>query len=315
MIPTFSHYSIIKFPVNTKGSLVFPGHKHYSGATFGYIRSEARARLTTKRGRKIPWRDYPNNILTSADEIVAISTTESYIVISARNVLNESGYRARINGNWYQRSGDAPLNPEWPVLTVSAAKLQMRTLVEAQQSDADILTGIPIVCQGQSIDRDVVIATCSDVAHSYEVHPEGLIGPTAGAWKDLSEAWENNQNTGLSYHEIAQRMQQIADRHNVKPSQNLLHSVVGQCDDGTLLFAAITGSLIDIAQQLRHTWNVLNAIVLDNGGSVGWLYYPGNNFAPVLLVAGPNRRPAGTVFLKLRIDQFLQPQAHSITHR
>jgi len=55
---------------------------------------------------------------------------------------------------------------------------------------------------------------------------------------------------------------------------------------------------------------IYNAIVLDNGGSVGWLYWPGNGVKPILLVAGPNHRPAGTVFLDLPSGGFPQPQAH-----
>ena len=320
MLSTLSHFSILQCSAGTQGRLVFPGQKHLSSiGTFGYVRSNLRARWALAHtasenpsNRPLPWRDYSSAVLTDAAKVVDVTVAEPRIVISARNVLNEFGYRARIGGVWWTRLGDSALDLGWPVLTFSSTGLQMQLLAEAESGSADILTGIPLVHQQRPLGRDFLIACCSDVAHSYEVHPQGLIGPSQEAWQILSNAWEEGKANCLSNKELTSRLQQIAIRYDAAPSRNLLHSIVGQCSDGSLLFVGITGALSDIAQLLINCWDVEDAIILDNGGSVGWLYYPGNGREPILLLAGPNRRAEGTVFLELFSGEFLQPKSHSV---
>ncbi len=288
--------------------------------TLGYIRSEARARFVASREKltwtdrtdtlKLPWRDYPESVLTDSTKLFDESDTTERITVSARNVLNEFGYRVRIDGTWWGRTGDPSLDSTWPVLLFASNGLRMCPLAEAEQQNGDILTGVPLVREGNPSDRRFLIACCSDVAHSYEVHPQGLIGPSAEAWLALSNTWEEGKQQGLSDDELTGRMERLAASYGALPSRNLLHSVLGQRPDGTLIVVALTGPLDGIAQVLVRDLGIHNAIVLDNGGSVGWLYWPGNGTEPTLLVAGPNHRPAGTVFLDLSTGGFPQPQAH-----
>ncbi len=317
MSTTFSHYSILQFTADMPGNLLFPGHANIPADTLGYIRSEPRARLAAARDQRdqatspaLPWRDYPKSVLSDSTKLFDAADTAKRITVSARNVLNEFGYRVRIDGTWWGRSGDPPLDPAWPVLLLAADGLRMRPLVEAEQSDGAILTGVPLVRAGTPADRRFLLAACSDVAHSYEVHPQGLIGPSAEAWLALSNTWEEGKQQGLPDDELAERMEQIAAPYGASPSRNLLHSVLGQRPDGTLVIVALTGSLDGIAQTLVRDLGIHNAILLDNGGSVGWLYWPGKGAEPMLLVAGPNHRPAGTVFLDFSTGGFPQPLAH-----
>ena len=283
MSAVLSHYSILQFTADTPGHLLFPGRANIPAGTLGYIRSEPRARLVVRRDRQgqttaqtLPWRDYPESVLTDSTKLFDESDTGKRITVSARNVLNEFGYRVRIDGAWWGRAGDPLLDPTWPVLLFASDGLRMCPLAEAEQRDGDILTGVPLVREGNPSDRKFLLAACSDVAHSYEVHPQGLIGPSAEAWLALSNTWEEGKQQGLSDDELADRMEQVAAAYGALPSRNLLHSVLGQRPDGTLVAVALTGPLDGIAQVLVRDLGIHNAIVLDNGGSVGWLYWPGN---------------------------------------
>jgi len=317
MSVNFSYYSTLHFTTDMPGNLLFPGRANIPGGTLGYIRSAPRARLATERDNQeqtpspaLPWRDYPKSVLTDSTKLFDESDTAKRITVSARNVLNEFGYRVRIDGTWWGRSGDPPVNPNWPVLLFASNGLRMCPLAEVEQRNGDILTGVPLVREGNPSDRRFLVACCSDVAHSYEVHPQGLIGPSAEAWLALSNAWEEGKQQNLPDDELADRMEQVAVAYGAQPSRNLLHSVLGQRPDGTLVIVALTGPLDGIAQVIVRDLGIHNAIVLDNGGSVGWLYWPGNGAKPILLVAGPNHRPAGTVFLDFPTGGFPQPQAH-----
>jgi hypothetical protein len=297
--------------------MLFPVRRNVPPKTLGYVRSEYRARLAAERdaadpatARSAPWRDYPSLVLTDATTIAGRFASEKRLVISARNVLNEFGYRVRIDGVWWGRGGDPPLDPDWPVVITGAQGLQLCRLTDAESSGDDILTGIPLVQDGQPFSRQFLLAACSDVAHSYEVHPQGLIGPSAQAWADLANAWEEGKQQGLPDEQLAARLEAIAGRHHTEPSRNLLHSLIGQRRDGTLLIFGITGSLDGIARALVRDWEIQHAILLDNGGSIGWLYYQNASTPPIMLLAGPNHRPAGTVFLELLAGGFPQPAAH-----
>jgi hypothetical protein len=110
-------------------------------------------------------------------------------------------------------------------------------------------------------------------------------------------------------------MEDEAQRLAVSPSYDLLHSVLAQRFDGAVVAFAITGALTDIASELAQRWDVQHAVLLDNGGSVGWQALIPGAEAPKLLVAGPNYRPKGTAFMQFDIGDFLQPQSHPLLGR
>ncbi len=319
--PRVSHYSFLTFACDRPARLVFPGRRAMplqggEVASAGYVRSEARARLSRRAheggwraGDALPFRDYPDSVLVDIRRPRGEWRTESRLVFGCRNVLNEWGYQARIDGRWWRRCGDPPVPSDWPALTVEKTRLGIVPLAVAGH-EADVVTGLPLVRQGLASSRSFLVAHCSDVAHSYEVHPEGLIGPSPQAWRDLANAWQQLRDQGLPEEEVAGRLEELAVRHGAGPSRNVLHSVLGQRADGGLLAVAVVGPLDGIARLLQREWQVRDAIVLDNGGSVGWLYFGKKGEPARLLVAGPNHRQPGTVFLSVELDAFPRPSAH-----
>lgn len=315
---SFSHYSILTCDPESHATLLFPGRPHIPHGSVGYVRSRQRAaeavtHSASETQSSLPWRDYPHSVLTDSEQLARELDHAEGMLISARNVLNEFGYRARLSGSWLGRAGDRTLDSSWPVISISD-HICMRSLAEAEASDEDILTGVPLVRDGQPCGRNFFLAHCSDVAHTYEVHPEGTLGPSTEAWRALGDCWEDGNRECLDEDEYAARLEQVAARFGAGPSRKLLHSLIGIDYDGVIHIVAITGALDDIARELVDRFRMRHAILLDNGGSVGWLYRPGPHQHARLLVAGPNRRPAGTVFLSITTDGFPHPTEHVKTH-
>lgn len=286
-----------------------------SAPIYGYVRSSVRAkRIATARNEEprldLPWRDYGSDVRCPADVLARSEGRKHSMFLGARNVLNEFGFRLRLNGSWFGRAGDPPVDPCWPVAALGHSGVSFPRL-GSLPNEPDILTGLPLVIDGTPVSRSLVVANCSDPAHAYEVHPKGLIGPSAQAWHDLADAWEVGKHHGLDDEAIYQRIEAIAQRHRAKPSCNILHSVLGGRADGSVLCAAITGSLTEIASRLVAL-GIEQAIVLDNGGSVGWYYCPEGGAEPVVVVAGPNHRPSGTAFIAFDLGRFPQPVSHPL---
>lgn len=316
---TFSAYSVLNLGKYPQGTLLFPGRRNLIPNSVGYVRSQIQAGRSAfvRMGRKEitnprPWRDYPEEALTATCQVLETPFRHSSLLIGCRNVLNEWGYQLRLDRRWWRRAGDPSVDTSWPVLSVAANGLTMLPLAEAQDLPANILTGVPLVIEGESVDRVFLIANCSDIAHSFEVHPRGLIGPSAVAWRELSEAWHRARARDEVGVEISAALNQLALKHGASPSQNLLHSIIGQTFDERLTVFAITGSLDQIAQDLRRRWAIRNALVLEDGGSVGWLFCPEGETVGKLLVAGPNRREKGTAFLNILTGGFVQPVMHGL---
>lgn len=317
MDATLSHLSILRFPAQTTGRLLFPGASRVPEGTAGYVRSQARAARALSARQpgvvpRLPFRDYGPEVLSHEDALLSGSAGERGLVrISARNVLNEWGCQVRLAGRWIRRAHDEPIDPGWPALGVGPGPLRMERLgaLEADPS-LDLLTGVPLVRAGQPSGRAFLAWACSDLAHSFEVHPSGAIGPPPPAWQALSESWQEGRDRGLPPGALLARLDAVALEHGARPSQNLLHSVVGRRDDGGWVIAGVTGALEDIARYLVSRHRVRDAIVLDNGGSVAWAWLAQGAATAQVLLAGANHRPKGTAFLMLNAPGFLQPAAH-----
>ncbi len=310
---SFSHFTIINLDNVYTAKLLFPGSANVKLENFGYIRSKAREELAFGSSEisgkhDIPFRSYDSKILTNADSLLRAQDKDHILLISARNVFNEYGYHARIDDCWYRCTGEESLNPDWPVALFSKQKITMLPY-KSIPSNGDVLTGLPLVIDGQPVSRTLIVSNCSDQSHAYNVHPKGLIGPSSEAWHELSEAWELGKQDGLSDEALFRRLQGIATAHKAVPSQNLLHSLMAQTQDKQIFFMTATGALTDIARQLVLL-NAKNAILLDNGGSIGWRYLRKKGGEPLMLVAGPNHRPNGTVFISIDLTKFLQPASH-----
>jgi hypothetical protein len=348
--PCLSTFSVLALGAKVPGHVLFAGRVHWPVSTAGYVRSAARARLAagTESGaagtasgaagtasgaagtasgaagtasgayqpeRKLPWRDYDASALLAApDALVAAPYERHGVVIGARNTLNEWGYQLRLGQDWIRRYGDRAIDPGWPVVELSGADTRLVRLSEAGAA-ADLVTGIPLVAAGRPSPRPFLVASCSDVAHTFDVNPRGLRGPSADAWLRLSNLWQELKDQQLADADLAARMEAEAVRLSVAPSHDLLHSVLAQRFDGVLVAFAITGALAGIASELADRWDVQHAVLLDNGGSVGWQALIPGAEAPKLLVAGPNYRPKGTAFLQFDLGEFLQPQGHPLLGR
>lgn len=318
MAPSFSSFSVLALGVGVAGRVLFPGREHMPATTVGYVRSDGRAQLARALGssfyspyKKLPWRDYPDEALTPTDLLIAAPYEHHSVVISARNTLNEWGYQLRLSHDWLRRYDDAAIDPDWPVLSFGDGGVSIIRLNDAKQDD-NLVTGIPLVIEGRPSDRDFLIACCSDVAHVFDVNPKGQRGPSADAWRKLSNLWQTLKDRGLDDSDLAALMEEEATRLTVSPSRDLLHSVLAQRYDGVLIAFAITGALTDIAIKLAQRWDVQHSLLLDNGGSVGWQALLAGAETPRLLVSGPNHRLRGTAFLVLELSGFLHPHSHPL---
>lgn len=281
------------------------------------MRSDARARRSARvrEGQQspdaaLPWRDYGENVLTPSAEVLERPFDDDYLFVSCRNVLNEWGYQIRLGGTWWRRADDEAVDDRWPVLAMLSGGIRFLLRSDAERFEGDLLTGVPVVIDGHPAGTDFLIASSSDVTHVFDVHPRGLRGRSSQAWLRLSNAWQEARDAGLTESEHAASLRAIAEAHGVGPGGDRLHSLVAETRDGRLLAVALTGSLPEIARHLVERWSVAHAILLDNGGSVGWFFCPKGRDSATLLVGGPNRRESGTAFMSLRTRGFLQPRTH-----
>lgn len=306
-----SYYSVADFGYAPEGTLHFPGREALPTGSAGYVRSAGRARMSVlMRDAELPWRDYPAEVLTPTGQVLDVPFSDDLLLLGCRNVLNEWGHQIRIDGKWWRRAGDPSVDARWPVLATLTDGIRLLAASDAEKTDADLLTGVPLVIRGVASSRRFLLANCSDVAHMFEVHPRGKIGPSADAWLDLSNAWETAHQAGESEAEIEASLLAIARRHGAAPRHDYLHSVIAEVKDGRIVAYALTGSLEWIAAHLAQS-GVWSAILLDNGGSVGWFFCPRNGQQPALLVGAPNRRDCGTAFLSVETRGFPKATVHN----
>lgn len=317
-----SHASVIELPGTTPSRVFFPGRDVWQGlgGSFGFVRSTLRIqgswrhRIGSIPG-PLPWRDYPDEVLTNRSEVRFETGSGFQLTISARNCCNEFGSQCRLGGIWYGRVGDPELPPFWPVLGVGtgrqAEQLCVQSLERAIATDADLVTGLPVVIDCKPVSREFLIANASDVAHVFRVDPLQRFGPPAPAWQELTDGWVSGKAQHWSDQKLAASLQAIADRHGAERSDRLLHSIVGQRENGSIIVFGIHGALDQIAIWLAERWNVTNAIVLDNSGSVGWSYREPGDVSERLLLAGPNQRSRGSVFLAFDVGEHLKSASAS----
>jgi predicted NBD/HSP70 family sugar kinase len=337
--PSFSAFTVLQLGKKVSGRVYFPGRDSlpHTG-TAGYVRSHLQASQAWKvvsyeveKEKKmsiyspLPWRDYDeDSVLTPIDVLIQQITsndereskTRNHIIISARNTINEWRYQIRMDGKWYRRLDDSEIDQDWPVIEISDQKVCLLPYKEASK-ETDLVTGIPLVIDGKPVSRTFLIANCSDIAHIYEVNPQGRLSSSATAWRELSECWKRAKDRGVEDYEIEQRMNKIANCYvGVQESRNLLHSIMAVRHDGELIAFAITGGLSDIAKELATKHQVRHAVLLDNGGSVGWHTLLEGKNDRVLLVASPNYRPRGMVFIDFWVEGFVHPREHyALSHK
>ncbi|NKB35368.1 MAG: hypothetical protein GKR91_19895 [Pseudomonadales bacterium] len=312
MTMTLSHFSQISLKQSTDVNLVIP-RANQIGESYGYVRSSLRALKVVEEGdvkKSPPFRDYdPDQVQVDVIEVIQQHVREHTICVGARNILNEFGYTARTNGKWIRRH-DPSLDSNWPVLQFRDTGLTFCKQHEID-SESDVLTGLPLVIDGEAASREFIVANCSDVAHSFEVHPSGLVGPPPPAWLELGDAWEQTKIDQKTQVQAYSEIMAIADNHGCVESRDRLHSLICQSKDGAFHIIALTGSLTSIAIKLVEM-DMDNGIILDNGGSTGFYYCRDKKSKPIQMLAGPNYRPKGIAFLVAHAVDFPQPLSHSV---
>lgn len=318
--PRIAHFSLASIPRETPMRVLFEGRNWLPAESKGYLRAASSVggswldiKGNAPIAADIPCRDYPDDVLVERDDIRPFGETAHHLILSARNCLNEYGSQVCIEGTWYRRSGDRPILGDWPVLQCTKAGAQFVRASDADESTGDILTGLPLVIeQGQPVSDDFLVANCSDIAHSFSVHPTGMFGPPPPAWQELSDAFVAGKSACLGDAGLADSLRVIAARHGAKRTTKLLHSVVAQLLNDDLLFVAATGSLLSVSRLLARSFQAKSAFVLENSGSVGWAYAPPNNAPEKVLVGASNRRDAGTVFLAFDAGRFVDTLPHPL---
>ena len=331
LVPSIATFTRLELGQRPRVQALFPGRDRLPGSgTAGYVRSPLRSALAdpvrvemAKRTGALAWRDYPDDVLTPVGDVLAsLAGDRDHLLISARNTLNELGYQARLSGCWYRRRGDHPPNSDWPVLCFDEAGLQLLQADDAIRRPNDLITGLPLVIDGQAMSRAFFIYQCSDMAHVFEVDPQGRLGPSqlsnpsdrraanSRVWQDLSDGWQDMRNRNVEAASVAAELEHMAETRGVQQSRHLLHSLIAQRHDGSIVAFAISGALHHISRHISRSWNVQHAVLLDNSGSVGWLSRLARQSDSILLVAGPNYRPRGTVFLDISLPEFMRPSEH-----
>jgi hypothetical protein len=124
--------------------------------------------------------------------------------------------------------------------------------------------------------------------------------------------WQSLHDADVQEDPFARQMEGLAQTLGAGSNRGLLHSVVGKDNEGQIVIAAATGALDDVSRFLASIMKLRYAIVLDNGGSVGWMWCTHGARESTLLLAGPNWRPRGTAFIQIRPHGFLQPEIHPV---
>lgn len=307
---------------DSRAQVLFPGHNEIPEGSYGYVRTTTVVPLSwrseTGNLKPVPFRDYPDAVRTAISKLFPTPYQKSRVVVSARNVLNEWPYQARIGDHWFRRHGDPDVPNYFPVLTVGTSGLAVCSFGRAPH-DVDILTGLPLVIDQQSMDRDFLIATSSDVTHSYECHPKGLFGPKAPAWQEISDKWHSEWQNWLrdqTYVETkrTRKIDEVAAKFTGWPRShrigaNLSHSVVIDTGDHNIYMMVLTGTLWSIAAYVQNR-GALNAFVLDQSGSVNYCYLEKSANAPKSIVSTTNWRDRGTCFLAVESGGYVPQVQH-----
>lgn len=343
MLVELSHFSVLTLDRMAEGAIVLPGAAQAPddlklGTTqpesLGYVRSqllvadawksrtnswepEDQAAGAPDHRPRLPFRDYPSSLRVPVASITA--NRRNLLVISARNVLNEFRYQARISGTLYRAARDVDLPGEWPVLCVARSKPQtftFRTFGDATD-DVDFVSGVPLVINGRPSSRSFLVANSSDCAHSFQVDPNDRFGPP-GAWLPISDQWNRLHSRRLAGEvmgddEFAAAVDQVAARFQLpigpqSPGQIMPHSIVAERQDRTLQFMVISTSLPGAARFLAGQ-GFRNAIVLDQSGSVGHSYVDELGRSRTL-VSTSNYRDSGTCFLLISTGSYLGVARH-----
>ena len=318
--PAISHLTLASVPQDTPVSVLFEGRRFWPDNSRGYLRAKQSVSggwLDTcgnpPAPAEIPCRDYPDEVLTERDVVRPFGVDAHHLLLSARNCLNEFGSQVRIDGRWYRRAGDGPVPGNWPVLDCAGGVASMMRAEEVDATAGDSVTGLPLIIERATpVLDDFLIANCSDAAHNFAVHPEGIFGPPPPAWQQLSEAFVAGKAAGQSDTRLADQLRNIAAAHGAERTTRLLHAVVAQLPNDDLLFVAATGSLLSISRMLANSFQAKAAFVLENSGSIGWAYAPPDNAPERVLVGASNRRDSGTVFLAFDAGRFVDTLPHPL---
>lgn len=321
----YSHLSsYIEIPENARSQLLFPGSQYVPKDSLGYVRSKLAKYKSWKfksgnlsKSDQCPFRDYPDEVLTDDSTLFSTPFDKNRIVITAKNVMNECLYQARIGEQWWIRNDDAIIDKKFPVLTVSYSQgLNLIPLSQAIKKKSDILTGLPLVIDSKPMTRDFLIANSSDISHSYECDPENRFGPIS-AWKEISNEWYRQweKRESLTESQRTAKIDAVANQYNDWFGGNythgppLAHSIILEKGNKNVYAMILCGSLWQIANYL-FTKGIKNAFALDQSGSVHYSYLSRGEETPRAIVSSTNYRGYGTCFLAIETDGYVRQKRH-----
>lgn len=322
----YSHQSsYFSIPKDSSAELLFPGRNEIPQGSYGYVRTKLVRHVCwkyrsgqLKQLGKCPFRDYPDSVRTNISQLFDTPYDKDRIIISARNVLNEWPYQARINKNWFKRYGDPNIPSYFPVLSIKKNKLKVLPYSNASK-DSNILTGLPLVIDTNPMNRDFLIANSSDIAHSYNCHPKAFFGPALPAWQEISDKWHEEfqkwiKNPKRSDGIRTKNIDSVAQSFNkwegaFTDGADLTHSIIVDVGDKNLYTMVLTGSLWSIAKYLAKN-GTINAFILDQSGSVCYCYLPKGGSQPKPIVSTTNWRDSGTSFLSIETKGYVSQKRH-----
>jgi hypothetical protein len=326
---SYTQFTRIEFAPSAKGQLIYPGRVGRSDVEHnGYVRT--RSKMETSRrvrlGERIdslPFRDYPDTFRTPVREIhkqaLDVLGVQHAVVIPTRNVDNELTFQARIGGKWCRRADDGDVPGHYPVLRLPRNKaVGFCSFSEAQDTEDDLLTGLPLVIDGSAVSREFIIASASDIAWSYAVDPGAAFGPPSPAWERISNRWQELRDLRFPDADIARALDDMARIENQKGKQSgrrtidppgahaLPHSILAWRNGLNAL--VVSSTLWGIASFLSKQ-GFESAFVLDQSGSTQYSFLRQSQDA-LPIVGSSNWRDSGTCFLAIETGNWLWSAPH-----
>lgn len=258
------------------------------------------------------------------------------LMISCRNTLSNIrciAYAKAVKGHIISVKEEV-FSPERPyfILGEKDNQLILDNFTPNQQQPQTFewfISGVPVLWDDMNEDAifEKIVTEASDHSHVWHIprgsHPN-VTPTTLKSWSDLHQIFLDtlDQPSAVAYSALVK----YAEENGLEREYNYLHNILGVNGEGKLIQYAAKGKLEDLGHYLRK-FDVKRAIMVDNSGSVGTIFFPkGSNIArnklfswirkveslfftkrtdtqePIQLFGAPNHRPPGTAYLVVELE-------------
>lgn len=169
------------------------------------------------------------------------------------------------------------------------------------------VTGQPLLWDGQLSTLESLAARSYDLRHVYRLNWESNrhAPRMADAHADLMQQLIERLETSVE--DRAAAISNAAARHGLKEQDGYLHSSLGMRLNGDLILLAHHGSLREVSAVQKEA-GATRAILLDNGGSVGYILFRESSPEPITLMSSSYFRSRGHATLVAElVDEFIEP--------